>query len=82
MDIEIFEKNFQAILCFGGGKLILSCYSDTYMVGDPHSSRSTSGVVIFAGGVISWQSKLQKCVALFIIEIELIAVTKACTKVL
>ena len=62
---------------------ILSCYTDVDMAGDLDSRVSTSGVVVtFAGGAVSWQSKLQKCVALFTTEAEFIVVIEACKEVL
>jgi len=53
-------------------------YVDTYMVRDVDSRKSTSGYLItFAGGPVSWQSKLQKCVALSTTEVEYIAIAEA-----
>ena len=41
---------------------MLDGYTDADMSGDIDSSKSTSGYMMtFAGGVVSWQSKLQKC---------------------
>ena len=48
------------------------------MAGDLDGRKSTCGYLFtFVGGVISWQSKLQKCVALSTIKVEYIAATKA-----
>ncbi|CAA0817270.1 cysteine-rich RLK (RECEPTOR-like protein kinase) 8 [Striga hermonthica] len=48
------------------------------MAGDLDSRKSTSGFVFtFAGGAVSWQSKLQKSVALSTTEAEYIAMTEA-----
>ena len=48
------------------------------MAGDLDGRKSTSGYLFtFAGGAVSWQSKLQKCVALSTTEAEYIAVTEA-----
>ena len=45
--------------------------------------KSTSGYLFtFVGGAISWQSKLQKCVALSTTEIEYIATTEAGKEIL
>jgi len=53
------------------------------MAGDIDTRKSTSGyLVIFAGGAVSWQSKLQKCVALSTTEAEFIAATEACKELL
>ncbi|CAJ2645756.1 unnamed protein product [Trifolium pratense] len=65
-------------LCFGGDKPTLEGYSDSDMAGDIDSRESTSGYMIkFAGGVVAWQSRLQKCVALSTTEAEFIAITEA-----
>ena len=48
------------------------------MAGDLDYRKSTFGYLFtFAGGAISWQSKLQKCVSLSTTEAEYIAATKA-----
>ena len=70
-------------LCFGTGQPVLDGYSDADMAGDCDSRKSTSGFLMtFAGGAVSWQSKLQKCVALSTTEAEYIAVTEACKEAL
>ena len=70
-------------LCFGTGKPILCGYTDSDMAGDVDTRKSTSGyLVTFAGGAVSWQSRLQKCVALSTTEAELIAVVEACKELL
>ena len=57
---------------------MLAGYTDADMAGDMDSRKSTSGYLItFAGGAVSWQSKLQKCVALSTTEAEFIAATEA-----
>ncbi|KAI5434590.1 hypothetical protein KIW84_021430 [Lathyrus oleraceus] len=72
-----------ARLYFGGNKATLMGYSDSGMAGDIDSRKSTLGYMIkFAGGVVAWQSRLQKCVALSSTEVEFIAVTEACKKLL
>jgi hypothetical protein len=54
-------------------------YTDSNMVGDVDTRKSTLGYLItFSGGVVSWQSRLQKCITLSTIEVELISVTEAC----
>ena len=74
----------KSCLQFGGNsKPVLEGFTDADMAGDLDSRKSTSGhLIIFAGGAISWQSKLQKCVALSTTEAEYIAVTEACKEVL
>jgi len=44
---------------------VLNGYTNADMVGDVDSRKSTYGYMMtFVGGVVSWQSRLQKCVAL------------------
>ena len=70
-------------LCFGSGEPVLDGYTDADMAGDCDSRKSTSGFLMtFAGGAVSWQSRLQKCVALSTTEAEYIAVTEACKEAL
>ena len=53
------------------------------MAGDVDRRKSTSGyLVTYAGGAVSWQSRLQKCVALNTTEVEFIAVTEASKELL
>ena len=48
-------------LQFGSGKPQLNGFTDSDMSADVVTSRSTSGYVMtYAGGVVSWQSRLQK----------------------
>ena len=70
-------------LTFGSGKPVLVGYTDSDMAGDVDSRKSTSGYLItFSGGAVSWQSRLQKCVALSTTEAEYIAATEACKELL
>jgi hypothetical protein len=65
-------------LCFGSRNPELIGYTDADMAGYIDSRKSTSGFLItFSGGAVSWQSKLQKCVALSTTEAEFIATTEA-----
>ena len=65
-------------LCFGGLEPVLEGYADADMVGDLDGRKSTSRFLFtFAGGAISWQSKLQKCVFLSTTEAEYITMTEA-----
>ena len=62
---------------------MLESYTDADMAGDIDARRSTSGYLMkFGGAAISWQSKLQKCVALSTTEAEYIAATEACKETL
>ena len=48
------------------------------MAGDLNSRKSTFGCLFtFVGGAVSWQSKLQNCVALSTTEAEYIAANEA-----
>ncbi|RVW54023.1 Aromatic aminotransferase ISS1 [Vitis vinifera] len=70
-------------LTFRSGKPILVGYTDSDMAGDVDNRRSTSGYLMtFSGGVVSWQSRLQKRVALSITETEYIVVAEACKELL
>lgn len=56
-------------------------YTDSDMVGDIDTSRSTSGYLItFSGGVVSWQSRLQICVAISTTEAEYIVAIEASSR--
>ena len=66
-------------LCFGDAKPVLAGYTDADMAGDVDLRKSTSSyLIIFTGGAVLWQSKLQKCVILCTTKAEFIAATKAC----
>ena len=70
-------------LTFGSGKLIIVGYTDSDMSRDVDNRRSTSGYLMtFSGGVVSWQSRLQKCVALSTTKAEYIVVAEACKELL
>ena len=65
-------------LSFGGSKPSLEGYIDFDMTGDLDCRKSTSRYLFtFAGGAISWKSKLQKCVSLSTTEAEYIVATEA-----
>ena len=62
---------------------MLEGFIDADMVGDLDGKKSTYGFLFtFAGGAVSWQSKLQKCVALSTTEAEYIAATEAAKEML
>ena len=53
------------------------------MAGDVDTRKSTIGyLVTHSGGAVSWQSRLQKCVALSSTEAEFIAITEASKELL
>jgi hypothetical protein len=65
-------------LRFGSGKPELDGFTDSDMSADADTSRSTSGYVMtYAGGAVSWQSRLQKTVALSTTEAEYMAAVEA-----
>lgn len=62
---------------------MLEGYIDANLVGDVDSRKSTSEyLTTFVRGAVSWQSKVQMCVALSTTEAEYIVVTKACKEIL
>ena len=61
---------------------MLDGYTNANMSGDIDSCTSTSMYFMTFAGVVSWQSKLQKCVALSTTEAEYIAGTEACKELL
>ena len=64
-------------LIFGGSKPSLEGYTDSDMAGGLDCKKSTSRYLFtFAGGAISWQSKIQKCVSLSTTKAEYIATTE------
>ena len=65
-------------LRYGVGKPLLEGFTDSDMSGDVDSSRSTSGYVMtYSGGAVSWQSRLQKAVALSTTEAKYMAAVEA-----
>ncbi|CAM8949434.1 unnamed protein product [Rhodiola kirilowii] len=65
-------------LSFSGSEHVLEGFTDADLAGDLDHRKSISGYVFtFAGGDVSWQSKLQKCVALSTTESEYIAANEA-----
>ena len=81
--LRYLRGSSKASLCFGGGTAMLCGYPDANMAKDIDTRKSTSGfVVLFTGGVVSWQSKLQKCIALSMTEAEYVATTELCKEML
>ncbi|KAL6342211.1 hypothetical protein AAG906_006827 [Vitis piasezkii] len=70
--LRYLRGTFKICLCFGTDKPMLVGCIDADMVGDVDSKKSTS---------MSWQSRLQKCVALST-EGEYIAITEASKELL
>nr|GEW73389.1 retrovirus-related Pol polyprotein from transposon TNT 1-94 [Tanacetum cinerariifolium] len=70
-------------ITFGNKKPTLVGYTDSDLAGNKDNMKSTSGYLMtFAGGAVSWQSRLQKCVALSTTEAEYVAATEACKELL
>ena len=68
-------------LRFGSGKPQLDGFTDSDMSADVDTNWSTSGYVMtYAGGAVSWQSRLQKTVALSTTEAEYMAAWKPARK--
>ncbi|KAI5445810.1 hypothetical protein KIW84_013879 [Lathyrus oleraceus] len=58
-------------------------YTDLDLSGSLDDQQSTSGYMMsFVGGVVAWQSQLQKCVALSTIEAEFIIIVEASKELL
>ena len=63
--LRYLKGTSKVCLRYGFGKPMLEGFTDSDMSGDVDSSRSTSRYVMtYAGGAVSWQSRLQKVVAL------------------
>ena len=81
--LRYLKGTSRVCLCFGSDKLVLNGYTDVDMVGDMDSRQSTFVYMMtFVGRAVSWQSRLQKCVALSSTEAEYIVVTKATKELL
>ena len=65
-------------LTFGDSKLVFEGYVVADWAGDLDGRKSTSRYLFtFARGAVSWQSRLQKCVALSTTKAEYIAANNA-----
>jgi len=62
---------------------VLNSYTDADIVGDVDSRKYTFVYMMtFVGGAVSWQSRLQKCVALSSTKAEYIAITEVAKELL
>ena len=81
--LRYLKGTSRSCLCFGSGDPILQGYTDANYAGDADSRKSTSGYMMtYAGGAVSWQSRLQKCVSLSTTDVEYIAAVDAWKEVL
>ncbi|MCO5576724.1 hypothetical protein L7F22_030541 [Adiantum nelumboides] len=65
-------------VCFGGEDACVLGYTDSYYEGDMDKRRSSSSYVfLFLGGVVSWRSCLQNCIAMSTTEAEYVAASEA-----
>ncbi|OAY26992.2 hypothetical protein MANES_16G063350v8, partial [Manihot esculenta] len=63
--------------CCGNGKVVLEGFVDADLSGDMDTSKSTSGYLYtLDGAIVSWMSKLQKCVSMSFTEAEYVAIAK------
>lgn len=70
-------------LCYSNGDPLLYAYIDADMARDVDTQKSTYGyLMIFSRRAVSWQSKLQKYVALSSMKTEYIAIMEASKEVL
>ena len=81
--LRYLKDTSKTCLCFRTDKSVLIGCTNAYMAGDVDSRKSTSVyLIIFSRGAVSWQSRLQKCVALSTIEAEYIAIIEASKELL
>ena len=81
--LRYLKGTSRSCLCFGSGDPVLQGYTDADYNGDADSRKFTSGYLMtYAGGAVSWQSRLQKCVSLSTTDAEYIAAVEAAKEVL
>ncbi|GAA0173588.1 transmembrane signal receptor [Lithospermum erythrorhizon] len=81
--LRYLKGTYKFCICYGSNTEGLLSFTDSDMAGDIDSMRSTSGYLFtYTAAALSWQSKLQKCVALSTTEVEYIAVTECCKEML
>ena len=81
--LKYLRGTSKTCLCFGTNKPMLVRCTDADMAGDVDFRKSTSGYLItFSRGAVSWQSRLQKCVALLTTKAEYIAIIDASKELL
>ena len=81
--LRYLRDTSRVYLCFDNGEPVLDGYTDAYMAGNIDTKKFTSGFLMtFARGAVSWQSKLQKYVALSTTKAEYLVMTEACKETL
>ena len=77
--LRYLKSTSSVFLRYGFEKPMLEGFSDSNMLGDAHPNRSTLGydMMTCEGGVVSWQTRLQKVVALSTVEAEYMAAVEA-----
>ena len=67
--LRYLQGTSKLTLSFGSHKPVLVGYTNSYMTRYEDSRKSTSGYLItLSSGVVSWQSRLQNCIALSTVE--------------
>ena len=80
---KILRGTSKLCLCFGDTKPFLEGFSNVDMAKDLDGRKSTSTYLFtFVRGSISWQFKLQKCVALSTTKLEYITTTETTKEML
>ena len=81
--LRYLKGTSRSCLHFGSGDPVLQGYIDADYAGDADSRKSTSRYLMtYAGGAVSWQSRLQKCVSLSTTDAEYTAAVEASNEVL
>jgi hypothetical protein len=81
--LKYLRGTSRVCLCFSNGKQVLDGCKDADTAGDIDSRKSTLGYLItYSDVAVSWQSKLQKCVALSTTNAEYIAIIEATKELL
>ena len=80
--LRYLRETIDHALCYHGRDLRLMCYSNTDWASDKDECKSTlSYAFILRGGVVSWCSKKQSCIALSTMESEYVACLAAVQEV-
>lgn len=81
--LKYLKGTSKLCLCFRSDRHVLQGFTNADLAGDIDTMKSTSGYLFtFSGGAVSWQSKLQKCVALSTTKSEYIAIVECCKEML